>query len=147
MIYDFFPNYGKEDDYEVEYYEDEDDYNYFLDKTKSYCDCNINKYRKKIFEIRGNELLKFNDKVIVRNESEFYIVDMETEKIISHLIFNKYSFERLIQYNNKTYCIIDGNIHFMDMKIGKINYNKQDIEYSIEDVLFFKENIIFLLST
>lgn len=47
MIYDFFPNYGKEDDYEVEYYEDEDDYNYFLDKTKSYWDCNINKYRKK----------------------------------------------------------------------------------------------------
>lgn len=144
MIYDFTPCYDDEDQ-DDNYCDKNDEYNYFINKENYYMSNDINKFRKKIIEIKGNDLYKFNDKVILRNYSEFYVIDIEIEQIISHFIFS-YEIEKLIEYKNNFYCIIKGDIYFMNMKIGKIPINdtshSNNDYYSVVEILFFDNKFV-----
>ena len=141
LIYDFNLYYNENQD--DNYYNKDGKYNCFIDDDNYYMSNDIDKFRKKIIELNGNELYKFNDKVILRNYSEFYVIDIEMEKIISHFIFS-YEIEKLIEYKHNFYCIIKGDIYFMNMKIGTIiiNDNNQNNNYSVFDILFFKDKFI-----
>ena len=142
MIY----SYNKDNDY---YY---DIYGSFDDNKEKGENFNLRKYDKNIIKIKGDELYVFDDdKVILKNDSEFsefYIIDVNVEKIINHIII-KYRINRLLNYQGNFYGINEeGDIFFINMKIGKIKVkikNMDDIDYLIDDILFFKNNKCIIL--
>ena len=141
MIY----SYNKDNDYY-------DIYDSFDDNKEKGENFNLRKYDKNIIKIKGDELYVFDDdKVILKNDSEFsefYIIDVNVEKIINHIII-KYRINRLLNYQGNFYGINEeGDIFFINMKIGKIKVkikNMDDIDYLIDDILFFKNNKCIIL--
>ena len=93
--------------------------------------------------ILGDHLYKFENKIIVLNNSELYIVDINIKNIISHFIFN--DIEKIFFLKDNFYCKKNGKILHIDIKTGRINNKSEnEIKYKnelyISDIIFFEDD-------